>query len=1235
MAKIRYYKDPLIDKFEDIITNKKLLKDVLKSLKISDRPLSVSINGETSEELFLDYNIKKNDSIVIKRIVEGNSDNDSNKVLSSVIQIAAIVGSFFIPGSGILVSIGKAALVAGGSLIGGVVRVAGFSRPEPEIRESQKPAANAFSITSAQNEFRQMKPMKVVMGSHRVSPDFANQPFKDFVGGTKDLTTQTGISNWAARAINFSNESSDWRNVSANFLGSTFFNFYNYTSGQTANQLNFWPYPLQVSVTVSNSDITNQFVVLYEDGNSDPGRETFRFGTRSVVDISEINPNGGPDLNTVYKGPILIRHTDPLDPVVIANGGEPFISTLQLLAWSHLSQNSINGEDTFSLELTPRSSFHQNQSNYESLYLYLIGFNQSLDPDPSVNANPYRWMYDVMQLNVYESGFATIPLTPEQLDDSRDFYNLFGGGVTNTVAGIQNNPGSNIEFTVLGERARSIYIGRNPAAPGYNIGGDLLVFARNSRVSRKRQLDFFVQQQLNQQNRFLGFTQRFINQFETPRQERVHHFFHYGIGDVDVTDKRIGNTELSNYEFEDNNFLLKQPTEWSFAPTLSIGNFYSSVSIVEGAQLYNNDDFSGITGTSTLELNDSNNWIYRETPQNTREVWINMQGRSFASDTTNGGYERFFTEFEIQYRRDTDTIFSWLEGNLILGGDSPTLIRETLKYSFSDIPGKFIFRIRKKTKDPTDNETVSEFNLESLTFFELTDYKFISENREYIKLLSSTQNNGQTQRFNALVEARCQVKVGQNYVWTKTRNPAWWFLYFARGGFINPSANGALPPPFSPTVGWVNSADHPDNQERIFGAGFLDSQIDFEAIEDWAEFCENNNLFLDLVLESDSSSAEILEKIANIGRASVTFYQGSLSVTVEDPLDTPKGMYGMSNIITGSFTVDYITNDVPDKIIGYYSDRNADWETRQVEAQIPGSTDDLKISEISLEGVTEQQQAQREVNILAGRQLYQRRRYGWKASSDGILVQRGNLVYLSHDLTQYDFSGRVAEFEIIDKVVTRIRLPIRVDADISNAMIRLPNNEMKSYEVLVEDQKWLRFVTEFDLEDAPDSFKSDRDSNIFSRFGDTVPEDYLFFCGAQSSLGKIVRIDSIKEDSNGLYDIAAIEEEPALYSYEFDQTILEIEPQTKLRAVVEQVSYKDLGGGVVELWFQTNGAYAVQIVNEATSLPIISNSGATIFGSKVKLNLIENSTYNLVVEPVLIGSPYEKISKKIKVVTGG
>lgn len=713
------------------------------------------------------------------------------------------------------------------------------------------------------------------------------------------------------------------------------------------------------------------------------------------------------------------------------------------------------------------------------------------------------------------------------------------------------------------------------------------------------------------------------------------HLLSFGLGDLTISDQRVEKTLrsdiINSQEVTVDKFTWQMPSTWQTF-------YHRNTRMLEGATLNNNNDISG--PDVYVQPNDHNqyNFIYRVTPENTGVVIMLFQGNLYYA--ADDGIKENNMTIEIQFREVGAANWDHSE-YVFLFNDNTHIFRHELRINTAFFAGNtFEFRIRKVELDDNNNngKHVAQFDLMAfICFMDFDAYNFMGQEHHGLFLVANTQTSGSSNKFSALVEAKCWVydEDDDSWNWEHTRNPAWWFLYFARGGFKNPLADGTFTFPWSPTFGWVNGPGHPSNTEIMFGCGMPDSKLDIEGIKEWANFCDDKNLKIDLVFKDAATESEILEKIANVGRASVSYYKGLLSVVYEDNTQIPVGLYGMGNIIQGSFTADYSVANTPSKVIGTYVDRNADWESKTVEANVPfANPDDLNFITVTLDGITEESQAQREVNILAARQFFQKRTYTWKVDNEGLIAKRGDLVYLSHDSTQFSYSGRVSKFLLNENdEVIGIETSAEIkDNEVAFVTIRLPNGELKTYSCLVNDCQIL-FNTNFDIEDAPYYLKDNNDLlNEDSRFNKSYPEDYIFIAGPLATTGKVVRISQIQPDEQMNFTITAIDEDPAMWSYEFGPVIdSESFNNSTILSRVFNVSYRQLGNGKVKLFWEVEGADFIKIVNVDTGLLITANGMVSFSQGEVILELVPGSKYTLRIEPFVIGSPYKQENKVLVV----
>lgn len=724
-----------------------------------------------------------------------------------------------------------------------------------------------------------------------------------------------------------------------------------------------------------------------------------------------------------------------------------------------------------------------------------------------------------------------------------------------------------------------------------------------------------------------------VTSVKTEGVPSANHIFNFGVGDSVISQRKLEKIIIPQNASQ--NWTAIDKAAWA----LPVGS-HSVLSFVESKKLFNGG-LGTTTGPETnIELNDFNdyNWVYFDGPPGMFLVSFNFLGYLYRA--TSSGMAENYVEYEFQIKTNNQT--NWTQGTRFFFANNNTKkITNKLTRSPSGFPTSDKFtqvRIRKMTLDSKNNvdERTCDIDLVNITFFEPFNNpdKLRPFNLDAFSVIANSQRQASQNKYNALVETKCWIYDfdTETWSWGLTRNPAFWFLYFAYGGFYNAEAVGAFTYPFSPTYGFVNYPGHPDSTDQIFGVGLTNEQIDIAKILEWAEFCETKELYLDLVLKDDTSCADVLERIANIGRGSVSYYNGLLSVVYEDESQSPTCVFGMGNILAGSFSVDYNVTEKVGIVKGNFVNRNGDWETTQVQATVPYSTEEnLKVIEVNLEGVTEEQQAQREVNIMAARQFYQRRMYSWKVDVEGLIAKRGDLVYLSHDSTQYGYSGRIKGFILTGGLITGIETSsILQDDSTSHVTIRYPDNTYEIFQCHVVGNN-LIFDETYPIEKAS-FYISPTVENLLTDYTNSIPEDFIFISGAKETPGKLVRISEIKADKDMNFTISAVDEDPAMWAFEYgDDEPPESFEDVELVLSITNFKVKNLGGGLVRILWEGVNADQVQIINEFSETPIESNGSYSFSGGSVTLELVEGNKYEFRMEPFAIGTPYRAINKRFTV----
>ena len=709
----------------------------------------------------------------------------------------------------------------------------------------------------------------------------------------------------------------------------------------------------------------------------------------------------------------------------------------------------------------------------------------------------------------------------------------------------------------------------------------------------------------------------------------------YGFGDLVFSDEKLGDTKITDLVNYHDDYNVKDPFSW-YMPNIPsnynqiFDRYFTNVDAVDGGELNNNDVFSY-----------PGNHIHRVSPVNCSSFELLLEGILYETDTASGGsISDYSASFDVDARQLLPTVSSWVnlgQYNLNGTGDYPCRFKKYFSPFLS--ANQIEVRVRKVTPDTNNlvnspNENIFQKVNFLINFIQDETSNYIAQNRYGIVLAANNQVNGALQKINAMVQSKCWVhdRITNLWSWTTTQNPAFLFLYFARGGFSNFNYDGTASYPDSPTIGWANGVRF-GNRERLWGCGLEDSRIDIDSIIAWANFCDDNDLKFSAVINSQEPCSDVLIKIASVGRASPTWAKGKLSVVIEDGNQEPVAMFTPSNIIKGSFSVSYLTEKTADEVVATYYDENNNYEQMEVRALKPGVLTPEETIRIDFFGITRKDQAQREVNLIAARQLYQIRKIEFETDYEGLVVTRGDLIYLSHDLTQWDYGGRFVELTIDSGFVVKAKIDRSILTTSDKINIRKPDGTFLAFPItLNQDGDEIQIASGlWSAQDAPEIIDQ---SNLINPQGvsGSFPEDFIYIVGFSNTSGKVCRIISIQPSSMNRVKITCTDEESAMYAYEFDNTYLAPNNIDKLVAKVFNVLVEDVSGGKKISW-QTESSYAVTIdasVNGGLFFPVISNTGFSHFGNEYIFdNLTSGDFVTVKINPYLVGIPYDQEGAEI------
>lgn len=416
---------------------------------------------------------------------------------------------------------------------------------------------------------------------------------------------------------------------------------------------------------------------------------------------------------------------------------------------------------------------------------------------------------------------------------------------------------------------------------------------------------------------------------------------------------------------------------------------------------------------------------------------------------------------------------------LHITGASATPIRRT--YGIDVAKGQYEIRVTRVSPDETDSRATSDINLVAVKSYQSQAGSFTGQTFLAVKVLASGQLNGTLATLSGVVSQ--PIAPGEY-----SSNPADLFLLYARGYRMG----GRL----------------------LWGAGLQDSEIDLASVNAWRTYCNTKALTCNIHIDSSKSVWDILQAITRCGRGSPSWATGKLGV-LWDAAGLPViAVFGPSNIKQGSFEVVYGSESAADEITLTYINAANNWQTDTIRVLAPGVTTPKKPASLELWGVTNHDQAVRECRLQAAQQVYRSRMVSWVTDMEGLVVTRGDVVMLSHDMTQWGTSGRLV-------AGTTVTLQLDRAITLSNAgswiTVVSPTGTLTTCRVQYSPGE-VDTVTLLDpLPSAPDS-----DS----------PIDWRWIADYKATPGKRVKITDIRPASMHEVRITAMDDPDEYYAYE-------------------------------------------------------------------------------------------------------
>lgn len=506
--------------------------------------------------------------------------------------------------------------------------------------------------------------------------------------------------------------------------------------------------------------------------------------------------------------------------------------------------------------------------------------------------------------------------------------------------------------------------------------------------------------------------------------------FDFGYGELSLSDLKIGDTAIANYEEIDTEIKYGASGDTNFklySNNISETSFSLKLTNTGGAQVF----------TTEVESN---------------EAIVDGRFAGLVSISSDGTNQQL--SVNIKYEYSVAGAGSWTTVS------TETYTNNTRQgYYVSkriELPsaGQYDIRVTRTTADTDSDLIFDEFYISSLK--SVKDSPPISSdlvgNRCMVamRIKATDQLNGVVDQFNAIATAKLEYWNGSSWASaTATRNPAWAFAEVLRGG-----ANG-------------NPVD--------------DSLIDGDSLKTWADACDaaaqdgDPKWRFDAVVDYPTTVFELLRDIAAVGRASFGMVDGKYTVIRDVEQSTPVQHFTPRN--SWGFNATKVFADPVHGIKCRFINPDRDYQQDEVIAYDDGysSSNATRFHEIQFWGCTSKNQAWREGRYHIAVSRLRPEIYSFSCDIENLICTRGDLIRVLHDVTSWgqkgariksvttDMSGDATGIEIDEEVTmaSGYTYNVRIRASDGSTSLHAVTNE-------VDTVTSLEFTTPIDSASIPE-----------------------------------------------------------------------------------------------------------------------------------------------------------------------
>lgn len=422
-----------------------------------------------------------------------------------------------------------------------------------------------------------------------------------------------------------------------------------------------------------------------------------------------------------------------------------------------------------------------------------------------------------------------------------------------------------------------------------------------------------------------------------------------------------------------------------------------------------------------------------------------------------------------------------------------------MEYLKTALPiGSYKIRASLGVEPPTTTRDLNDTYLEYTQGFLTDDFTYPGTSLLAVRALATDQLSGGVPRISTLItRSNVFVHTGSEWESKPANNPAW--------------------------------ACYDMHVSQEYGAGINYRRMNYSEFSAWADFCTTNNYTCNMYFDTFLSFSEAIGIISTLGRAQIV-QRGTNFGVVVDQVDTPDQLFGINNIIEGSFETSYLARkDRANVIEVTYFDKDKKYTRQSFELRTPDFDTDENIEEkkiaIVLFACTNKTMAGEYAQFLLNCNQYLLRTVTFDVGVDAIASTVGEVVYVSHDVPQWGESGRVIngrlDYVQIDREV------IMEAGETYHVMVRHSDDDS------IEEVEVINNRVEMELrafDSTPESIHATSFLAVATNFTKSPKAEDVYAFGKVEEVAKEFRIVTISRTQEMERRVTALEYRSEVYS---------------------------------------------------------------------------------------------------------